>query len=503
LREKLEERKIRFASETDTEVIVHLLAVHFGDSKNVLEALRRTVMELHGEYAIVFVTSHDADHLYGTRFKSPLGYGQVNGLAIIASDQRAIGPLTADMTFLEDGDVAVLSSSICALYNLTGSGTLIDVARPLISLPWAREESSLSGHKHYMIKEIYEAPLAAENVFKFNEQQLQAVVDDIVEKDLSITGAGSAFYVSQIGQYYFSQLADTYARTHPADEILSLVSFNGRDHLIAVSQSGETFDTLEIIRDALRNGSHVTSINNVYGSSSQRLATFPIFQGAGMEVCVLSTKSIISQSLFLYRLAKLLGKRNGFLASEEFADLSSAEKRFPEVLQQLLGKEIEDKIREVAYTNKAVRNWFFIGRGIHYPVAMEGALKFKEVSYRHAEGMPAGFFKHGTISLIDEDFYTIAFLPDKKTDEDAYRFTISNISEIHARRGNVIAIGHHEDVGKDIGDLYNCIVLPSVNRYLDPILELVAGQLLAYHFASFLNRDIDKPRALAKSVTVR
>jgi glucosamine--fructose-6-phosphate aminotransferase (isomerizing) len=183
-------------------------------------------------------------------------------------------------------------------------------------------------------------------------------------------------------------------------------------------------------------------------------------------------------------------------------DFAIAEKKFVDALGEVFAKT-EETIKGIAYTNKAVKNWFFIGRGIHYPVAMESALKFKEVSYRHAEGMPAGFFKHGTISLIDEDFYTVSFLPDKHSDKSAYRFTISNISEIQARGGNVIAIGHNADLHKDIGGLYECVVLPSLNKYLDPILEAVAGQLLAYHCASFLNRDIDRPRALAKAVTVR
>jgi glucosamine--fructose-6-phosphate aminotransferase (isomerizing) len=502
LREKLLATGIKFESETDTEVVAHLLAFHFGETGDILESLRRTIVQIHGEYAIAFTTIHDQDHIYGVRFKSPLGFGQTEELGMIASDQRAIGPLTPNMTFLEDGDVLVLSAESASVYNLHANGSLAPVERKVISLPWAKDSSELNGYPHHMVKEIHEAEAAVQNAFSLSEEVLNAVVEDLGGKDISITGAGSAFYVSQIGQYFFSQLADTYTRVHPSDEIRSLVSFNGHDHLIAVSQSGETFDTLEAVREALNSGSTVTSINNVYGSSCQRIAQYPIFQGAGTETCVLSTKSIVSQVLILYRLAKLLGRKRNLITPAEYDAMSNGEKDFGKILQVLF-EEQEEHIKSIGSRNKLVDNWFFIGRGVHYPVAMESALKFKEVSYLHAEGMPAGFFKHGTISLIDNRFFTVAFLPGKETDPDTYRFTLSNISEIQARGGKIIAIGHDADISKDIGQIQDYIALPSINRYLDPVLELITGQLLAYYCAASLGRNIDKPRALAKSVTVR
>jgi len=502
LREKLLAAGIKFESDTDTEVVAHLLAVHFNETGDVLESLRRTIVQIHGEYAIVFTTVHDQDHIYGARFKSPLGFGQTEELGMIASDQRAIGPLTPNMTFLEDGDVLVLSAESASVYHLNANGSLAPVERKVISLPWAKDSSDLNGYPHHMVKEIHEAEAAVQNAFSLSEEVLNAVVEDLAGKDISITGAGSAFYVSQIGQYFFSQLADTYTRVHPSDEIRSLVSFNGHDHLIAVSQSGETFDTLEAVREALSSGSTVTSINNVYGSSCQRIAQYPIFQGAGTEVCVLSTKSIVSQVLILYRLAKLLGRKRNLITSVEYDAMSEGEKTFGKILRVLF-EEREEHIKSIGSRNKLVDNWFFIGRGVHYPVAMESALKFKEVSYLHAEGMPAGFFKHGTISLIDDRFFTVAFLPSKETDPDTYRFTLSNISEIQARGGKIIAIGHDADISKDIGQIQDYIAIPSINRYLDPVLELITGQLLAYYCAASLGRNIDKPRALAKSVTVR
>jgi glucosamine--fructose-6-phosphate aminotransferase (isomerizing) len=500
LRKKLEHSGVVFSSETDTEVIVHLIASLYAKTKDAREALRQAVRELQGEYAIVFVTTHEPGKLFAAKHKSPLAFARADGTTVVASDQRAIGPLSSDITFLEDGDVAVLTPEIAELFHIDANGALSRVERESVRVPWSGEDGGLFGYPHYMLKEIHEIPTASRTVFSIARETLDAPVADMQDKTLSITGAGSSFYVSQIGQYYFNDLAGVYARVHPSDEMLALAPFSARDHLIAVSQSGETFDTMEVMRAAKDRGAKVTAINNVLGSSSQRLADFPVFQGSGTEVCVLSTKSIVSQALILYRLAKLLGLARGVLSPDDEARLSADERRFLAALEPFFA-ESEEKIREIGSRNSVVENWFFIGRGIHYPVAMESALKFKEVSYRHAEGMPAGFFKHGTISLIDDRFYTMAFLPNDESDPEHFKLTLSNISEIHARGGRVIAVGHSPR--EAVGEVYDYIRLPSVNEHLDPLFELIAGELLAYYCAVALGRNIDKPRALAKAVTVR
>jgi glucosamine--fructose-6-phosphate aminotransferase (isomerizing) len=502
LRATLKKQGVRFTSETDTEVVVHHLAKQYEKLRNVEKAFYATLAALEGEYALVFMTTHDSKHLYAAKYKSPLGFGFAKGMGIIASDQRALGPLTSDITFLEDGDVLVISKSDAVVTAQNGRRGYRQVRRRSTSVPCASDDARLGGYAHHMIKEVHETSIAAERVFDMKEEMLQRIAKDAAKKNIYLIGAGSAFYVAQLGQYYFSMLAQVSVHTHPSDEALSLVSFSQKDHLIALSQSGETFDTLEAMRIAVAHKTVVTAINNVYGSSAQRLATYPVFQGSGTEVCVLSTKSIISQSLILYRLAKYVGLQNGTLSKKEFTRLTKDEKRFVPAVQELF-KKMEGKIKATAGWNRHVDNWFFIGRGLHYPVAMESALKWKEVSYIHAEGMPAGFFKHGTISLIDDRFYTVAFLPSKRTEESLFKFTASNISEIHARGGHVIAIGHDKDVSDDIGGLYDYIALPSVNKYLDPLLELITGQLLAYYGALALGKNIDKPRALAKAVTVR
>ena len=501
LQTRLAKAGIELKSETDTETIAHLLALHYQKTGSVMKAFEKTLADLKGEYAVVFTTVHDPERLYAARHKSPLGIGHTGEMTIVASDQRAVGPLSSHITFLEDGDVVVLSSGKAEMYARGGKGdSLQKVTRKKTPIVGDNDDG-LGGYPHYMIKEIHEAPIAAERVFAIDDKKITAIARDMLKKDIVITGAGSSFYAAQMGQYYFAELAKTYVRVHPSDEIMSLVTFDRKSHLVAMSQSGETFDTLEVMRAALAKKSTVTAITNVLGSSSDRLATFPLFQGSGLEVCVLSTKSLVSQTLLLYRIAKKLAELKGHLSPAEAKKLTKDEKDFPDILRAFF-KASEKKIKETAGWNRNVDNWFFIGRGIHYPLAMENALKFKEVSYLHAEGMPAGFFKHGTISLIDESFYTIAFLPAKSGSE-LFRLTASNIAEIHARGGHVIGIGHDKDVSDEIGGLYDYIALPNLNPHLNPIFQLITGQLLAYYCAASLGRNIDKPRALAKSVTVR
>ncbi|MCP5419545.1 MAG: glutamine--fructose-6-phosphate transaminase (isomerizing) [Gammaproteobacteria bacterium] len=501
IRQQLLEQGVQCKTETDTEVIAHLLAKHYEVSGDLLKTIYHTIGELEGEYAFVFLTRHDPDHIYAARYKSPLVFGSTPDLTIIASDQTAIAPLTKNMTFIREGDVVKASFNKAVCYE-QADGRLVEVQRESVHIPWVDEALGRHGHPHYMIKEIYETPTAVETALKLRRVDLEPIVNDLVKRQLSITGAGSAFYASQIGQYYFADLANKYTYVHPSDEFLNLFKISNNDHLITISQSGETFDTLEVTRRAIQVGAPVTSISNMFGSTSHRLATYPIFQGAGAEVCVLTTKAIVSQAIILFILATLLGKKNGTLTSSQAEGLLDDAHRLPEAMGMIFEK-YQPKIKETAIKHKDITNWFFIGRWMYYPVAMESALKYKEVSYLHAEGMPAGFFKHGTISLIDDDFYTIAFLPKEESYPDIFHFTISNISEIQARGGKVIAFGHEEEGHKDIKSLYDYIQLPTVNKYLDPILHLTAGQLLAYHCAIALGREIDKPRALAKSVTVR
>lgn len=501
VRKELSKKGIQFQSDTDTEVIVQLLAYLYKKSGSFDDAFTTLLDQLEGEYAIVCCSTHQPGKLYAARHKSPLAYASIEDGIIIASDQRAIAPLTQSITFLEDGDYLIATSSKVQCFSLV-NGSPEPIHREPTKIEQRDDDTSLHGYPHYMLKEIHETPIAVSNVLTMQDDNFTAPAATFNKNALNLVGAGSAYYVSLFGQYLFADIAAATATVFPSDEFANLKRFTNQDHLIAISQSGETFDTLEIMKKAQQEGAKVTAVNNVIASSCQRIADFKIFQGAGPEICVLSTKSILSQVMVLYRLAIEFGKTNGTLSNDDVQNLIQEAHTLPQQLEELVTTH-NDHIKEVATKFSHIPNWFFIGRDVQYPVAMESALKFKEVSYLHAEGMPAGFLKHGTISLIDKNFYTIAFLPHKNSAPDIYRFTLSNVEEIQARNGNVIVVGHDEEITEDLANLTEVIVLPHVNKHLDPLLQLVAGQLLAYHCAVALGKNIDQPRALAKSVTVR
>lgn len=501
LKKELAQQGVVFNSETDTEVIVHLLAKHYEKTKDLLESIVLTNSRLEGNYAYVFTTLFDTSVIYGTCSDSPLCVGNHDNLSIIASDQLAISIITNQMVFLLNGDIVRINANALEIYNTQelGRGPVIRERVEIMEVNTSNEKEDYS---HYMLKELHEGPSAINAINNLSSDTIEAITCDMLDKQVAIVGAGSSNYVSQIGQYFFHSLANEYAISHPADEMIHVVQPKNKHHLIAISQSGETFDTLQVVKLFRQAGATVTAINNVSSSSCQRLANYTLFQGAGVEVSVLSTKSVISQTMALYRLALELGKIKNFLTEEQYIKFKEESLSLPKVLKQLF-IQTEEAIKMLAVYHNGVENWFFIGRGILYPVAMENALKFKEVSYIHGEGVSAGSLKHGMLSLIDENFYTIAFLPNKKLNSLKYQYTLSNISEIQARGGKVIVFGSEFEESIDLNDIYSYIKLPSINEYLDSIIHLVAGQLFAYYTAESIGRNIDKPRSLAKAVTVR
>ena len=504
LKAELVKQGFCFRSETDTEVVAHLLQSLYSPDRGVFDAVARMVGRIQGEYALVILTTLDPDTLYCVKHKSPLAYTVADGTLVVASDQRALAPFNRDVVFLEDGDLLVFCAdkgkSRCL--SLAAGAGLTPVERKAIRIDWREDELGKAGFPHYMLKEINEIPVAVKSAMAIREEVIEAIVEECLGRRTIMTGAGSAYYVSMIGQYYFADLAKKYVITHPSDELSNLCAFEAGDHLLAISQSGETFDTLESVRQALSVGAKVSSVNNVYGSTMQRLATIPVFQGAGTEICVLSTKSIVSQAVILLRIAARLGLRTGKLDAAAHGEVMKALDEFPAVASALI-EDSSHHISSMAMEHASIDNWFFIGRGVYYPVAMESALKFKEVSYHHAEGMPAGFFKHGTISLIDDGFYTMVFLPDRKLEGELFSLTASNVSEIRARNGRVVGIGHEAAEGIKALGLHGYVQIPRTNRHTGPLLHLIVGELMAYYCARSLGRSIDKPRALAKSVTVR
>jgi len=502
LRRQLEATGVRFASETDSEVVAHLIAARLADGQRMPDALLRTVDDLVGEFALGVVFLAEPDTLYGAKRKSPLLVAAGDGVAVLASDQMATFGVGRTVTHLDDGDIVRLTPGHIDIQARGEDGKPAVVTRAAVPATGHRQPVDKAGHPHFMIKEIHETPVAAATALAIPAEQFDRILPAGRDRRVALVGAGSAYYVAQLGQYHLMELAGLTAHAYPSDEAEYLAPAAAGDTLIAISQSGETFDTLEVCRQAVDRGAPVVSISNVPGSTQERLGAASIQQGSGPEICVLSTKSIVSQVLILSRLALEQGRRTGALSDQQHAQTTAALQQLPQCLTALLAAP--ETIQEIAKKYSHVEDWFFIGRGNLYPAALESALKFKEVSYRHAEGMAAGFFKHGTISLIDEDFHTVALLPSKIADPQRFHATLASVSEIAARGGPVIGIGPGGLTGDDLQNFADYIPLPyQHNTTTDVVVQLVAGQLLAYYCALDLGREIDQPRSLAKSVTVR
>ncbi len=502
LRRRLEDDGVVFASDTDSEVAAHLIGRHIAAGATVLEALARTATVLTGEYALGIIALADPDAVYGTKCKSPLVAGHDGARAALASDQMALSGLGGQVVFLDDGDLVRLTPTGVEIFTVGVDGQPVPASRPAVTLG-TQQAADKGTFPHWMIKEIHDIPDAVATALALPAEQFRDVIPAASDRTARLIGAGSAYYAAHIGQYLLAELAEVSAIALPSDEAAYLALLRPGDSVIAISQSGETFDTLEICRAAVNAGAVLTSICNVPSATQERMATHQLRQGSGPEICVLSTKSTISQVVLLARLALETGRARGTLTDQQYQDHIDALTHLPEVLRTFIADQAV-RIQELAKQYSHVEDWFFIGRGPLFPAACESALKFKEVSYRHAEGMPAGLFKHGTISLIDADFYTVALLPSARTAHEQYTATLVAVSEIVARGGPVIGLGPADAHPDDLAAFTDYLALPYLdNTVTDLILQLVAGQLLAYYCALDLGREIDQPRSLAKSVTVR
>jgi glucosamine--fructose-6-phosphate aminotransferase (isomerizing) len=490
-------------SETDSEIAVNVIADLLEKHEyNLPVALKEALQILEGEFAICGILSDKDNTMFAIKRKSPLVVGKVDDNILFSSDSSAFTAFSfaPEILYLDDNSIFIYDQK-ATLYMIE-EGDIVEK-----EITYTEEELydnyvDLDGYPHFMLKEINESGTCVVKIDENLKDIKKPIIDEMIASDCFMTGSGSAYYVTMIGQYFFNLLGGQYVATYPSDEILNLKRFSKKDTILAVSQSGETFDTLEVLREAQKNNSTIIAINNSKNCSMQRIADFPVYQESGKEVCVLSTKSVISQVSALYLLALDIGLRTGNLEKARYEALYADYQKVPNVLNAIVN-DYSAEIQKIAHENCNIEHWFFIGRGAHYPVALESALKFKEVSYLHAEGMPAGFFKHGTISMIDENFYTVVFLPSKINNAKLYQETIDNIHEIKARGGNIIGIGHQIPQNTKDDLFFEYITLPDLNEHLNILSQLIAGELFAYYAAIALNRNVDKPRALAKSVTVR
>lgn len=490
LRDELRQEGHEFRSATDTEVIVHLVEKYYRSMGSVERAFAKALGRLEGSYAVALVSAHEPDRIYCARFESPLLVGTAADRTMLGSDWNAFLGATRTAIALEDGQYAVLWPDSVSVKDIA---TRRSSPATSLQIDWSGEAAQKGGYRHFMLKEIHEQPDTVARALKVDEAAIGALANHIAgRRQTYLVGVGTTYYVAQMAQYYFSSLARTFIPVVSSDEFRSLAHVDRDTLVIAISQSGETYDTLDAIRFARERGASTAAICNVMGSSLARLVDHAVIQGSGPEICVVSTKAAVGQIVILARLAAALGRMRG--VTDQM--LSHALATLPDAIRALL-EERAGELEVLAQKHCHIQNWLFLGRGIYYPVALESALKMKEVTYLHAEGMPAGFLKHGTLSLIDEDFFTVMLAPPEG-DGPLYAATMGNAEEVKARGGFLIGI-----LAGQNGDIFDeRILIPKVSPLLAPILHLVALQLFAYFTAVALGRNVDRPRSLAKSVTV-
>lgn len=487
----------KFHSETDTEVIVHLIEKYFPASKDVENAFVMAIKQLEGTYAIAMITTNEKDKIFCAKKESPLVIGLGDGANYIGSDFNAFIDYTKNAVVLDDDEYAVILRDRYFIKN-TFSGDI--VTKKITQINWDSDMAKKGGYPHYMLKEIYEQPQCVMNAMQVDKGLIRKLSEMITEsKQVYLIGAGTTYYVSLFSEYNFSSIAGVFTPAISSDEFKNLGEVDKNSLVIAISQSGETYDTLNALKFAKSRGAKTSAIVNVMGSSIARLADHTIMQGSGPEICVISTKAALSQMIILLMVALEVGVIKKRLTIKNKNEIERNISLLPELIQKILNEK-SGFIHTIAHKFSHINNWLYLGRGKYYPIALESSLKMKEVAYIHAEGMPAGFLKHGTIALIDERLYSIIFMPPK-SNKELYNLSLGSAEEIKARKGFII--GFHFGEREGVERLFNEeIILPKAQEVIAPFLELVVAQLFAYFTAVALKRNIDKPRSLAKSVTV-
>jgi len=499
LKKKLEKQGITFRSETDTEVLAHLIGLNFNGSLN--EAVRKTMSQVEGTFGLAVIHRNAPGEVVVARRGSPLIIGVGEDGHFAASDVSAMVRHTNKVVHLEENELATLTTKGFSISTAQAK----PIERSTETVEWRAEDAELNGFPHFMLKEIYEQPETIKNAFRGRLEPgegvpklggIMPVWERLKEcRHLVIVACGTSYYAGAVGRYVFEKLTEIDVEVELASEFrYRKLNFPENTFLVALSQSGETADTLAAIREAKRKGASLLGIVNVVGSSISRETEAGIYNHAGPEIGVASTKIFTSQLTILTLLALLLGRHHN-LSLTEGVEAIRAIQALPELMKDVLSQA--HHIEAIAEKYHKCSNWLFLGRKYNYPIAMEGALKLKEVSYIHAEGYPAGEMKHGPIALINPEMPTVAIIPK----DDMYEKMFSNIQEIKSRKGPVIAIATKGD--DDLREIVDDVIeIPKTLDFLNPILAVVPCQLLAYYCASLLNRDIDKPRNLAKSVTV-
>lgn len=501
LRQELQADGYEFHSETDSEVVVHLVDREIQACGDLLGGLRKAVQQLTGAFALGVLHRDYPDRIVAARVGSPLIIGVGIGENFIASDAQALRPVTDRFIYLEEGELVELTSDDIAIYGVNDES----VESRTVQLDRGIDAVDKAGYRHYMLKEIFEQPLAIENTLadRISENQVLEAAFGVGAaavfertRAVQIVACGSSYYTALIARYWIEELVGITCQVEIASEIrYRKVAVQPGTLFVTISQSGETADTLAAL-SAADDPNYIASlcICNVPNSSLVRASDLCLMIRAGPEICVASTKAFTTQLADLLMLAIVLGARNG-LSAEDQAELVAELRRLPDQLRKTL--ELSQRIREVAEDFVEKDHALFLGRGMHYPVALEGALKLKEISYIHAEGYPAGELKHGPLALVDDDMPVVAVAPSDELLEKLK----SNLQEVQARGGQLYVFA---DLEADFEEDEGCVVIPvpSSRSITAPIIYTLPMQLLAYHVAVLKGTDVDQPRNLAKSVTV-
>ncbi len=502
LRHSLEQRGVRFASETDTEIIAHLVHFALEQHPRLFDAVRSVLSEVRGAYALAILTGREPDRIVVAKNASPLVIGIGEGEMLCGSDIPALLSHTRQMVFLEDGEMAELESGSLRIETVAGER----VDRAPRRIDWSPMQAEKGGYKHFMLKEIFEQPRAIEDTLRGRVSLEEA---ELVDQEMGIDGntvgkigrvylmaCGTSYHAALAGRYWIEQIARIPAQAELASEVRYRAPvFTPQDLVVAISQSGETLDTMAALKAAREAGAHVLALANVVDSAIPRAAHGALYTHAGPEIGVASTKCFVTQLAALLMLAIHLGRRRGTLSPEQARPLLQALMNAPGAMRQTL--ERSDSVYEVARRWQHAQHMLFLGRGLGFPIALEGALKLKEISYAHAEGYAAGEMKHGPIALIDEHMPVVVVMPH----DGHYEKTFGNLQEVRARDGRVIAVvSDGDEAASKLAE--HVLSVPAVPELIQPLLTVIPLQLLAYYVADLKGTDVDQPRNLAKTVTV-